>query len=194
MKIYIIIIIIIHNIFIINTIRSLPLQDEHAKGQYRAFQVIQGDEKISKLSILAPYWWASTVNKSQWKKSECKKGKNGFTRRWNFTIFKIRPTGLPTHLPTLPGLLRDAGYSTHLVEIYQNHKWFFFYKKCFNKIIKITYRLRNLPLLGWQMAFGLLSNIVGKKCYASGNQILFPNFPGQLTFFSELFSSFFIQN
>ena len=58
----------------------------------------------------------------------------------------------------------------------------------FNTNIKITYRLKNLPLLGWQMAFGLLSNIVGKKCFASGNQILFPNFPGQFTCFSELFS------
>ena len=143
MKIYIIIIIIINNIFIINTIRSLPLQDEHAKGQYRAFQVIQGDEKISKLSILAPYWWASTVNKSQWKKSECKKGKNGFTRRWNFTIFKIRPTGLPTHLPTLPGLLRDAGYSTHLVKIYQNHKWFFFIKNVLIKSLKLHIDLKS---------------------------------------------------
>ena len=35
----------------------------------------------------------------------------------------------------------------------------------FNKNIKITYRLKNLPLLGWQMAFGLLSNIVGKKVF-----------------------------
>jgi len=31
------------------------------------------------------------------------------------SIGPFRPTGLPTHLPTLPGLLRDAGYSTHLV-------------------------------------------------------------------------------
>ena len=60
----------------------------------------------------------------------------------------------------------------------------------FNKHIKITYRLKNLPLLGWQMAFGLLSNIVGKKCFASGNQILFPNLPGQLTLFPKYFPHF----
>ena len=31
------------------------------------------------------------------------------------SIGDFRPTGLPTHLPTLPELLRSSGYSTHLI-------------------------------------------------------------------------------